>query len=103
MQGQIRFYRILGSLNHSLWRPSIINFEAELINLYPFTSSYPQEEDFNRKVKEQKQSDFISDYIQTIIDTADTKVLPNGKIGLSLNRIKGTKSLKDWFSVMKSI
>ena len=48
---------------------------------------------FNR-VKTTEISDLVTDYIQYTIDTSDTKVLPNGKIGLSKNRIKGYVTFK---------
>jgi len=49
---------------------------------------------FNRDVKIEKESNLLTDYIQKIIDDADTKVLQGGKIGLSKNRVKGYVTFK---------
>ncbi|WP_117881975.1 phage integrase SAM-like domain-containing protein [Aureibaculum luteum] len=47
-----------------------------------------------KRVKTTEISNLVTDYIQNVIDTADTKVLSNGKIGLSQNRVKGYKTFK---------
>lgn len=49
---------------------------------------------FNRKEIIEIESNLLTDYIQKIIDNADTKVLQGGKIGLSENRVKGYITFK---------
>jgi len=46
------------------------------------------------RIKEEVKSNLLTDYIQNIIDNADTKVLQGGKIGLSKNRVKGYVTFK---------
>jgi len=48
---------------------------------------------FNR-IKKKEKNNFLTDYIQKVIDNAHTQVLPNGSIGLSNNRVKGLKTFK---------
>ncbi len=49
---------------------------------------------FNR-IKKKKTNNYVTDFVQYVIDNAKTQVLPNGKIGLSDNRIKGLKTFKN--------
>ena len=46
------------------------------------------------RIKEDKESNLLADYIQKIIDNASTKVLQGGKMGLSKNRVKGYVTFK---------
>ncbi len=46
------------------------------------------------RIKEEVKSNLLTDYIQKIIDNADTKVLQGGKMGLSKNRVKGYITFK---------
>lgn len=55
--------------------------------------TYNIDKHFNR-IKECEESNLLTDYIQKIIDNADTKVLQGGKFGLSKNRIKGYVTFK---------
>lgn len=46
------------------------------------------------RIKEEDENNSLVDYIQRVIDFADTKVLRGGKIGLSANRVKGYVTFK---------
>lgn len=49
---------------------------------------------FDRKEEEKEKNNSLVDYIQKIIDDADTKVLQGGKMGLSKSRVKGYITFK---------
>ena len=49
---------------------------------------------FKRNTDIDKKTNLLTDYIQNIIENADTKVLQGGKIGLSKNRVKGYITFK---------
>lgn len=56
---------------------------------------FGQIETYFGRISPTAESNLLTDHIQYIIDSAETKRLKNGKIGLSLNRVKSYKTFKN--------